>query len=95
MSNGDMGSHRRPGTWVILAEAERPLRRERRKFPPDAVGAQFGHSRGSRKYPDGGEVPVLLSAPGPTRTGDPQVRSLTSVVAQPISAHPRSVTTEF
>ena len=82
MSNGDMGSHRRPGTWVILAEAERPLRRERRKFPPDAVGAQFGHSRGSRKYPDGGEVPVLLSAPGPTRTGDPQVRSLTLYPAE-------------
>ena len=63
MSNGDMGSHRRPGTWVILAEAERPLRRERRKFPPDAVAAQCGHSRGSRKYPDGGEVPSFLARP--------------------------------
>jgi len=63
MSNGDMGSHRRPGTWVILAEAERPLRRERRKFPPDAVGAQFGHSRGLENTRTAEKCPSFLARP--------------------------------
>jgi hypothetical protein len=41
------------------------------------LGAQSGHSRGSRRYPDHPEVPVPLSAPGVNRTPDLQVRSLT------------------
>src|SRR5712692_6295639 len=49
---------------------------------PSTVGAQFGHSRGSPRYSDHPEVPVLLSAPGPIRTGDLQVRSLTLYPAE-------------
>src|SRR2546422_4066899 len=49
-----------------------------------------GHSRGSRGYSDHPEMPVPLSAPGPTRTGDPQVRSLTLYPArlEPAPASP-------
>src|SRR5712671_1192847 len=51
------------------------------------LGAQFGHSRGSRRYPNHLEVPVPRSAPGVNRTPDLQVRSLTIGVVQPISHH--------
>jgi hypothetical protein len=43
---------------------------------------------GSRRYSDHPEVPVRLSAPGPIRTGDLQVRSPRTVLTQPISHHP-------
>src|SRR5262249_3343310 len=59
------------------------------------LGAQFGHSRWSRNYLDHPEVPVPQSAPGVNRTPDLQVRSLTNLVAQAISAHRSPVTTRF
>jgi hypothetical protein len=53
------------------------------------LGAQSGHSRGSSRYSDRPEMPVLLfSAPGPIRTPDLQVRSLTTGCTQPICTHP-------
>src|SRR5207247_5946515 len=68
-----------PYSWPDLPRLE-----VRRGFVPrlEHRWAQFGHSRGSRGYSDQPEMPVPLSAPGPTRTGDPQVRSLTLYPAE-------------
>src|SRR2546422_288447 len=70
-----------PRLLVLAREASAHPVRLGRAGP---VGAQFGHSRGSRGYSDDPEMPVPLSAPGPTRTGDPQVRSLRTVLTQAI-----------
>jgi hypothetical protein len=54
-------------------------------------GAQSGHSRLFPRFPDHPELPAVLSAPAPTRTGDLQVRSLRPVVTRAISPHPSPV----
>jgi len=59
-----------------------------------------GHTRGTTPVQSGSfedprrpEVPVPPSAPGVSRTPDLQVRSLTTVLTQPISHHPSPVGT--
>jgi hypothetical protein len=69
------------------------IRRKALAAPRVIARAQFGHSRGSPRYSDRPEVPVQLSAPGPIRTGDLQVRSLRTGLTQPISQHPSPVRT--
>src|SRR5438876_49381 len=75
------GAARRRQAWRQLAGAGRPTFRAH----PLAVAEESVEPEAR------GKPPALASAPGPTRTGDPQVRSLTTVLTQPISHHPSPV----
>ena len=57
-------------------------RREAPSFRTRRQGHSSGTVRGFPRYSTRPEVPVLLSAPGPIRTGDLQVRSLTLYPAE-------------